>query len=203
MHLSRLHYSLVLGLVMFLEAGCAQDSRRQPAPDATLPAAAQFRLKVVHGVTNPGAQLFDCTYQARGKIARFRIRYIPERHVTNNFPVAALRGAFLAVGGSDNSALLEDLKVVLEARNAPRKRGRVAQLPFDGVVMGENQSRTAAATYLDRPRGDWVITKLYLPKGSDKGEIFFGFNLVRGIGEFSEKDSAYGDYLINQLVRVL
>jgi len=201
-HLSGVVWSSALGFALLFEIGCAQWQRRPP-PEAGAPPAVQFKLSVVPGEPYPAEQLFDCTYGARGKVARFRIRFKPERHVSNNFPVANARGAFIAVAGSNNSALLEGLKVVLEAKKTPVRSGRVAKLPFDGVVMGENQSRTAAATYLDRPRGDWVIAKLYLPKGGDKGEIFFGFNLVRGVGEFSEKDSAYGDYLVSQLAKVL
>jgi hypothetical protein len=45
--------------------------------------------------------------------------------------------------------------------------------------------------------------KIFLPKGGDDGEVFLNFDAVLGKGEFSIKDSDYGDYLLRELAKVL
>jgi len=45
--------------------------------------------------------------------------------------------------------------------------------------------------------------KIFLPKGSDDGEVFLNINRIDGKGEFSIKDSDYGDYVLNALAKVL
>jgi hypothetical protein len=48
-----------------------------------------------------------------------------------------------------------------------------------------------------------LLVKIFLPKGGDDGEVFLNFNAVLGKGEFSIKDSDYGDYLLRELAKVL
>ena len=49
---------------------------------------------------------------------------------------------------------------------------------------------------------EWIVLKLFLPKGGDKGEVFLNLNPVLGRGEFSIKDEDYGDYLLRQFAKV-
>ena len=56
----------------------------------------------------------------------------------------------------------------------------------------------------DNPPGDWMMVKIFLPKGSDdEGELFLNLNPLLSKGEFSIKDSDYGDYLLKQFAKVL
>ena len=149
------------------------------------------------------SQLYDCSYQSGGKTARFRIEWRQSGPVSSDIPIAAADGRFVAVEGSDNSALLNDLKKALEAKDIPQKVSRVKEIPFDAVRLGDHQSRDASGGYHDNPPGDWVLLKLFLPKGGDNGEVFLNVNPVLGKAEFSIKDEEYGDYLVAQLAKVL
>ena len=55
----------------------------------------------------------------------------------------------------------------------------------------------------DNPRGDWVLIRLFLPKGGDDGEVFLNLNPVLGKAGFSIKGSDYGNFLMEQLAKVL
>jgi hypothetical protein len=148
------------------------------------------------------SRLYDCTYQARGRTARFRVQ-IAESAMSGGVPTASLEGKFLAVAGSDDTALLDDLKKTLEAKRSVKNVKKVSVLAFDGVVLGKTQSRNPAGGYSSNPPGDWTAAKIFLPKGGDDGEVFFNFNPVLGKGEFAIKDSDFGDYVLNELAKVL
>jgi hypothetical protein len=148
------------------------------------------------------SQDYDCTYQARGKVAKFRLElsYGP---MSGTLPIARGEGKFLAVQGSEGSALLEDLLKTLDAKHYPIHSRRVAELAFDAVVLGEHQDRSSSGGFADGQAGDWIVIKLFLPKGGDDGEVFLNLNPTLGKGEFSIKDSDYGDFLLEQLAKVL
>ena len=48
-----------------------------------------------------------------------------------------------------------------------------------------------------------MIVKLFLLKGGDDGEVFLNINPLLGKGEFSTKDERYGDFVVQELGRVL
>jgi hypothetical protein len=171
--------------------------------DGGEPAPVQFDLKLSPGAPNSKARLFDCWYTARGKTARFRLELEWGPMPKDSFPVVSGEGRFTSVPGSDNSVLLEELKKALDAKQMPGVSQRVPELLFSAAVIGEKQSRTAGGGFSDHPLGDWVLVKLFLPKGGDDGEVFLNFNPVLGKGEFSIKDSDYGDYVLNELAKVL
>ena len=147
--------------------------------------------------------LYDCIYQSGGKTARFRIEWRQSGPLSSDVPFAAADGRFLAVQGSDNSVLLNDLEKALEAKEIPQKVFRVKEVPFDAVLLGDHQTRDPSGGFHDSPRGDWVLLKLFLPKGGDDGEVFLHINQVLGKAEFSIKDEEYGNYLLGQLAKVL
>ena len=118
-------------------------------------------------------------------------------------PLTWGEGKFLAVTGSDNTILLQDLKKALDAKHVPQKSRRVAELAFDAVILGEKQSRDSSGGYSSNPAGDWITIKLFFPKGGDEAEVFLNLNPVLGKGEFSIKDSDYGDYLLREFAKVL
>ena len=109
----------------------------------------------------------------------------------------------MAISGSDNSALLEDLLKALGAAHVPAHVARTPELAFDAVVLGERLSRGASGGWVVWPAGDWKSVKIFLPPGGDDGEMFLGLNPVTGKGEFSIKDADYGDYLLTHLASVL
>ena len=128
--------------------------------------------------------------------------YVPDRPMSGEIPLAPGGGRFLAVAGSDSSVLLDDLMKALEAKQAPTRSPRIAELPFDAVVLGVQQSLSSNG-YSENPPGDWMLLKIFLPKGGDEGEVFLNLNPVLGKAELSIKDSGYGDYVVGQLAKVL
>jgi hypothetical protein len=176
----------------------------QPAMQQDEPPKVQFDIKDASPARGPyDVHLYDCTYQAGGKTARFRLQLKQKGSVAGEIPMAAAEGKFLAVADSDNSVLLQDLRKALEGKQMPRTFSRIAELSFDAVVLAERQSRSASGEYSDNPPGDWILVKLFLPKGGDDGELFLNLNPILGKAEFSIKDSDYGDYLLAQFAKVL
>jgi hypothetical protein len=105
--------------------------------------------------------------------------------------------------GSDASVLLIDPKRVLEAKKLPTRVIRSNVLPFEYVILGENQSRTADGSFNEKPAGNWTCVKIFLPPGGDDGELYLNFNPAIQKAEFSEKDSDYGNYLLAKFATVL
>jgi hypothetical protein len=108
----------------------------------------------------------------------------------------------MAVRGSDNSVRLEDLQRILQASHSAIKSSRVPEPPFDGVILGRNYRKDEASGYNPKPPGNWTVIKLFLSKGGDDGEVFLNINPVEGKGEFSIRDSDYGDYVRSAFARV-
>ena len=168
------------------------------------PPTVLFDIKTADDVVLPNVELYDCSYQSRGRTAKFRLQLRQNHPLSGEvLPLAAAEGKFLAVPNSDNSALLEDLMKALDAKQLPQPGPRLAELAFDAVVLGERQSRSSAGGYSANPPGQWKLIKIFLPKGGDDGEIFLNVNAVLGKAEFSIKDSDYGDYIVGQLAKVL
>jgi hypothetical protein len=173
-------------------------------PDSREEASVEFDLKLSSG--SSGTEIlesYDCIYHARGKTAKFRLEFKHDQRFAAALPLGAAQGKFLAVAGSDNSALLEDLKTVLDAKKVPKNSRRISELAFDAAILGEKQSRGASGGFSANPPGDWTLIKVFLPKGADEAEMYLNLNPVLGKGEFSLKDSDYGDYLLKALAKVL
>ena len=113
------------------------------------------------------------------------------------------QGAFIAVPGSDASAMLAALKKALEAKQIPAHIRRAPRLPFEYVILGENDSQAKGGGFSDNPPGNWTAMKIFLGDGEDESEVFLNFNPVSGKAQFSEKDSDYGDTLLAKLATVL
>jgi hypothetical protein len=176
----------------------------QPKTVVAESSAVVFDISRSSDVAPPGTELYNCVYTARGKTARFGIQIRQKRTVSGApFPIAMADGKLLAVAGSDNSTLLEDLMKALQAKRLPMHSTRADELAFDAAVLGQRQSQTPNGGFSSKPPGDWKVIKLFLPKGGDEGEMFLDLNPVSGKAEFSLKDSDYGDYLLEQLATVL
>jgi hypothetical protein len=177
---------------------------KKPSTPQEEPPTVPFDIKLVGAGGGPlDSHLYNCTYQAGGKTAKFRLELKQHGPMSGEIPMASAEGKFLAVTGSDNSVLLEDLKKALEAKEVPKRFPRIAELPFDVVILAQRESRDPSGAFLDQPPGDWVLLKVFLPKGRDDGEVYLHLNPVLGKAEFSMKDSDYGDYVLGQLARVL
>jgi len=94
--------------------------------------------------------------------------------------MASAEGKFVTVVGADDAVLLEDLKKTLEAKRAVKNPTKIPDLALDAVVLGQRQSRYPSGGFSSKPPGDWILTKIFLPKGGDEGEVFFNFNPFLG-----------------------
>jgi hypothetical protein len=216
MHASRWFWLAMIVSILAVTNGCAKTSvpeKEKPSNNRNMvephtqideSPSVLFDLKPSSGaVDGQGFRLYDCTYQAQGKTAKFRLQFKQDRPMSGDFPIAPGEGKFLAVSGSDSSVLLKDLRKALEAKAIPGKPRRIAELAFDAAVIGEHQSRESSGGFSSTPAGDWMAIKIFLPKGGDDAEVFLNLNPVLGKGEFSIKDSDYGDYLLKEFAQVL
>lgn len=213
----RLLYLGSLFILILGAAGCGRtrddakcsgvsDLRIEPnvPSNAIYPAPVVFDLKPANPSQQPAdGELFYCAYGTHGKLARFRVELSIGRAIPGKVPVFRAHGRFLAVPGSDDTELLAALKTALEAEHPVESAKKVPELDFDAVVFGQTLSRDSSDGFSPNPPGNWTSTKIFLPKGGDKGEVFFNFNPVLGKGEFSLKDADYGDYVLRALASVL
>jgi len=147
------------------------------------------------------------TYTSRGKTAKFRIELgQPKANKAKeplDFDIESGEGRFIAEAGSDASVLLADLKNALEAKTIPTKVQRVNDLRFNFVSFGKNQSQASGGGFNAKPPGNWTPMKIFIGEGENEGEVFLNLNPVLKKGQFSIKDSDYGDIVLAQLARVL
>lgn len=150
----------------------ATNPESHAAENPTEPPTLTFDLKSTSPVpaSSVGARSYDCSYRAHGKTARFRLQF-SYGPFSGDIPMARATGKFVAVTGSENTALLEDLKVTLEGQHTPKNSIRVAELPFDAVVLGENLSRDQDGSLSTQPPGDWTSMKIFLPKGRRRRRV--------------------------------
>lgn len=175
-------------------------------PSDAGPPSVIFNLKLVETRQGlPTARIYECSYAARGSTARFRLElvYGTLQKDSDGLSTAPADGKFIAMNGSENSTLIEDLKNALEAKKMPTNVKRVKELPFDAVILGQNMSRNPSGGLAQNPPGNWTGSKIFLPKGGDDGQVFLNISQSEGKGEFSLKDSDYGDYVLAQLAGVL
>jgi hypothetical protein len=174
-----------------------------------------------HYISVPGSVGFDieplprdgsaerwlATYVSKGKTAKFRIELGPSKPLedkeSKDFDIQQGEGRFLAEPGSDANVLLGDLKNALEAKKFPAKVQRARDLPFVFVSLGQNQSQDAGGGFNDQPPGHWTPIKLFIGEGEQEGEVFLNLNPVIKKGQFSIKDSEYGEIVLAHLARVL
>ena len=145
------------------------------------------------------ATYYHATYRAEGKVARFDFEL-------NTRPPSAdglAFGKFIAVPGSDSSALLRNLKTTLAAKKSPTGVTRASELPFAFIVLGNDMSHDPDGGMSPDPRGHWTTMKLFIGHEKDDSEVFLNFNTTLHKGEFSIKDAEYGDTLLRYLAKVL
>jgi hypothetical protein len=201
----RKYAALALFLVATLSS-CKRKSEpvgtqwEEPLPGSSASTLA-FELK-----PSPGQFSWLGTYSSGGAVAKFRLKLEPPscaKPEAEDLELCSGKGEFIAEPGSDSSALLRDLRVVLQAKSLPLHVDRVSSLAFEYVRFGEKMSRNAKGGFTSSPSGDWIATKLFFGEGEDEGEVFLNVNPYLRRGEFSIKDADYGDIVLKELARVL
>jgi hypothetical protein len=154
-----------------------------------------------------GAVTFGATYDSRGRLAKFAIEFGSTRTVETkdpkDFPIGTGAGRFVAEPGSDAAILLAGLQKALGAKTIPAKIHRVQELPFTVVNLGDNLSQARGGGFNTNPPGGWTAIKIFIGEGEQEGEVFVNLNPAIGKGQFSIKDSDYGDIVLKQLATVL
>jgi hypothetical protein len=171
-------------------------------PDAN---SVGFDMEPLQGAGS--SELWLATFTSQGKTAKFRIELSSVKPMSDEdskkFDMQSGEGRFIAEPGSDASVLLSALKKALEAKNTPTHVQRVSTLPFTFVSFGKNQSQASGGGFNANPAGHWTPMKIFILDGEQEAEVFLNLNPVTRKGQFSIKDSDYGDLVVAQLARVL
>ena len=195
-------YLLLLLVVVVFTLACTRSSPKKSDPAVEPYSKAEGSVGFDFRLADDSAQRLMCSYTVGGETARFGIEFAPPKPVNQkDFEMSFGSGKFLAVPGSNAESFLAELAKALEAKKIPQNVKRVSVLPFEYVILGENQTRSRDGGFGDSPRGHWTAMKIFL--GGDEGEVFLNYDPVIGKAEFSIKDADYGDYLIAELAKVL
>ena len=139
-------------------------------------------------------------YTDEGRSAKFRIELGPATALEDKIgSISVGRGELLPETNSDPLPFLQSLKTALQAKHLPTKIVQADALPFDYMILGENQSRSPDDSFRDTPKGDWTTMKISL----GKGEVFLNLNPAAHKAEFSVKDPASGDLVLAELAKIL
>ena len=192
----------MLALLVLFMIVSGQSYAPAESPYASVPESVGFDVKLVRGpadLTQP--TLWRATHKSRGHLAVFRVELNRTTKSSGGpIPMRFGKGRFLAEPGSDPTALIQALKKALQAKAPPAKPRRVAELPFEFAVLGRGDHREPDGSFDSNKKGTWITLKLFF---GDEGEVFLNLNPVSGKGEFSIKDSDYGDYVVSRLAQVL
>ena len=167
-----------------------------------IPGSVGFDVKLGSGPADlKQPTLWLATHKSKNRLATFRVELKAATNFSGgSFPLAVGKGRFLAEPRSDSIALIQKRNKELQAKRLPVKPRRVAELPFEYAVLGSGDRRARDGSF-DSHKGTWIELKLFF--GDDKGEVYLNLNPVSGKGEFSIKDSDYGDYVVSRLAQVL
>jgi hypothetical protein len=145
--------------------------------------------------------LWLATHKSKGHVATFRVELnATTKSSAGPIPMGFGKGRFLSEPGSDSTELILALKKALQAKALPGKPKRLNELPFEFAVLGIGDHREPDGSFDSKKKGTWIALKLFL---GDEGEVFLNLDPVSGKGEFSIKDSDYGDYVVKRFAQVL
>jgi hypothetical protein len=173
---------------------------RNPQVAAIGDAWLMFSLRPADGPSPDNVKRYQAAYVAEGKTARFDIELTMARP-SGQMPFAFTKGKFIAVPNSDATGLLTAPQKTLQAKTVPANPARVAELPFNAVILGDHVSHSSNGGFAVKPPGNWATIKLFLGNGSS--EVYLNLNPVLGKGEFAIKDQDYGDGVFEELGKVL
>ncbi len=199
----------LLATLLLLTSGCnrATTATKGRTAEAYVPVPGSVGFDIEPFERGDGSFRLTATYTSQGRTAKFRVEFGPAKTVggrdPEDFPVMVGEGRFVAEPGSDAGILLFDLKKALEAKALPSKVQRVESLPFTFVNVGDNLSQAAGGGFNAAPPGNWTAIKIFIGEGEQEGQVFLNINPVIRKGQFSIKDTGYGDLLLAQLAKVL
>ena len=186
-----------------LLSGCNGGADRGLAVERQLPAPAFVVFDLEPLPSTDGSKQWIGIYNSTGKIARFRIDFGAAESTPGNPGVKSGEGTLLPEPGSDSSVLLADLQKALRAKTAHTAPLTKTSVPFTYVNMGDNLSQASAGGFNTNPPGNWTALKLIFGDGDRQSEIFLHINASSKKGQFSMKDSGYGDLALAELAKVL
>jgi hypothetical protein len=199
---SRQYLAFLLGGLVVLVGGCK--SAPPPEPPYT-PGEGAVGFDVVREATSAnskGSTNWLATFKSEGHTAHFMIELGgATASSTGRVRIGFGKGRFTAIQDSDNSVLMAELGRALEAKSLLQKSARVASLPFEYAALGDDLYRGPNGGLSGDRKGNWIALKVFL--GDDEGEVFLNLNPVLHKGEFSVKDSDYGDFVVRELAKVL
>ena len=200
----------LLALSLLATSGCTRPSPTQGRiAEAYLPDSGSVAFDIKPFKGQKGPIRLEATHESPGKLAKFIIEFGPDHNINieskgpKDFPLGTGQGRFLAEPGSDATALLADLKQALEAKTVPANIRRVKELAFTYVNLGDNLSQAPGGGFNASPPGGWTAIKIFIGEGEQEAEVFVNFNTTIGKGQFSIKDTDYGDPVLKQLATVL
>jgi hypothetical protein len=191
-------FLLVLSMMACWQSGGPAKAPRIPDGDSV-----SFDVKLTNGPADlKQPTLWLATHKSKGHVATFRVELSATGKPSGgSMPFTFGKGRFLSEPGSDSAELMQALKKALQAKALPGKPKRVKEMPFEFVVLGIGGHREPDGSFDSRKKGTWIALKLFL--GDDQGEVFLNLDPVSGKGEFSMKDSDYGNYVVSRLAQVL
>ncbi len=195
---------LLLCVVVVVSASWLACKRHSTPPETSLepyvpsPGAVGFDIFPLAG--SDTSQNWLAAYTDVGRSTKFRIELGPAAALEDKIgSISVGRGNLLPETDSDPMPFLQSLKIALQAKNLPTKIEKVDALPFDYMILGQNQTRSPDDSFRGTPKGNWTAMKISL----EKGEVFLNVNPVAHKGEFAIKDPAYGDVVLAELAKIL
>jgi len=179
--------------------------RHSPPPETSVlepyvpsPGAVGFDIFPLGG--SDASQNWLAAYTDEGRSTKFRIELGPATALEDKVGAISVgRGKLLPETDSDPMPFLQSLKIALQAQRLPTKIEKTDALPFDYIILGQNQTRSPDDSFRAQPKGNWTAMKISL----EKGEVFLNVNPVAHKAEFAIKDPAYGDVVLAELAKIL
>lgn len=104
--------------------------------------------------------------------------------------------------GEAADCLVDSLAIDFLAQTPALRTGPVAgPLALNTAVLGNGVARGKHGGFSGK--GSWVATKLFFENDEEQAEVFFNFDLKSKRGEFSEKDEAYNQPMVDMLAAAL
>ena len=179
--------------------GCKRTAEPQSQTEDYIPAEGAVGFGILRLANDGGAQRWLATYTDGGRTTRFTIELQPVANGRGSVPVA--KGRFVAAANSDPLPLLDSLKTALQAQRLPSHVQKADALPFDYLLLGENQSRDSSGSFRQSPAGNWMVMKVVF--AGDQAEVYLNLNPAIHQGEFAIKDPTYGNRVLDELAKVL
>jgi hypothetical protein len=183
--------------------GCKRSSTQGEAAAAEqyAPTEGSVGLDIISQGGSEASRRWLGTYTDDGRTTRFSIEVGSIQNSSDPTAPQMGKGAFTAETDSDPIPLLDSLKKALRATRTPTNVKKVDVLPFDYLLLGENQTRSPNGTFSPTAGGNWTVMKIFL--ANDQAEVYFNFNPVIHKAEFAIKDATYGDRTLAELAKIL